>query len=171
MSVVGPFEEVYTELRRLAARRLATEKPGQTLSATALVHEAWLRLARSSVEWRDKTHFMRTAATAMRRILVDRARAKLADKRGGNERFSELPDVARPTPSADVLAIDAALEKFAIVKPGHAKLVELRFFMGLSGEEAANVLAISPATADRMWRFARAWLQTEIEDGGGAAAR
>lgn len=169
MSVAGPFEEVYTELRRLAARKLAAETPGQTLSATALVHEAWLRLADASVEWRDKTHFLRTAATAMRRILVDRARAKLTDKRGAGVHLAALTEVAEPLPSTDVLAVDAALEKLTLVKREHAKLVELRFFVGLTGDEAANVLGISPATADRMWRFARAWLQTEIEDTGPAA--
>jgi RNA polymerase sigma factor (TIGR02999 family) len=153
---------VYDELRKLAAARLAAESPGHTLDATALVHEAWLKLADASVEWQDRTHFLRTAATAMRRILVDRARAKLTTKRDGGQRV-ELPDLAAPLPDEQLLALDKALTKFAATKPDHARLVELRFFAGLSGDEAAEALAVSPATADRMWRFARAWLQIELK--------
>lgn len=162
MNEPGPMADVYAELRRLAAKKLAAEEPGQTLSATALVHEAWVRLAEASVEWKDKTHYLRTAATAMRRILVDRARAKLAVKRGEGLKRESLQDVPIDEPRFDVLSMDAALEKMAAIKPDHAKLVEMRFFAGLSGDEAASALGISPATADRMWRYARAWLEVEL---------
>ena len=164
---MGPAELlplVYDELRRLAAAKLAGERPGQTLDATGLVHEAWLKLAGASVEWQDRSHFLRTAATAMRRILVDRARAKLAGKRDGGGR-AELPDLAEPLRDDRLLALDEALDRLAQVKPDHARLVELRFFAGLSGDEAAAALGVSAATADRMWRYARAWLQVELGDG------
>jgi RNA polymerase sigma factor (TIGR02999 family) len=154
---------VYDELRRLAAAKLASENPGQTLDATALVHEVWLRLEGASVEWQDRSHFLRTAATAMRRILVDRARARHAARRDGGARV-ELPDVSAPLPDDQLLALDGALERLAQVKPDHARLVELRFFAGLKGDEAATSLGVSPATADRMWRYARAWLQVELTD-------
>ena len=155
--------QVYDELRKLATAKLAAEQPGQTLDATALVHEAWLRLAEASVEWQDRTHYLRTAATAMRRILVDRARAKVAAKRGGAARRVELEDVAGPDRDGELLALDAALVKLAVEKPDHAKLIELRYFAGLSGDEAAAALGVSPATADRRWRFVRAWLQIELQ--------
>jgi RNA polymerase sigma factor (TIGR02999 family) len=156
---------VYDELRKLAAVKLASENAGQTLDATALVHEAWLRLANASVEWQDRSHFLRTAATAMRRVLVDHARARHAAKRDGGQRV-ELPDVAAPPADEQLLALDAALERLALVKPDHARLVELRFFAGLTGDEAAAVLGVSPATADRTWRYARAWLQVELSQKG-----
>jgi RNA polymerase sigma factor (TIGR02999 family) len=155
---------VYDELRRLAAAKLARESDGHTLDATALVHEAWLKLADASVEWRDRTHFLRTAATAMRRILVDRARAKLTAKRDGGPRV-ELPDIAAPLPDEKLLVLDDSLTKLAGIKPDHVRLVELRFFAGLTNEEAAEALEVSSATAERMWRFARAWLQLEIQRG------
>ena len=154
--------QVYDQLRKLAAAKLAAEQPGQTLDATALVHEAWLKLAEVSIEWQDRTHYLRTAATAMRRILVDRARAKLAAKRGGDAVKVDLPDIAAPLPDAELLALDETLTRFAEVKPDHAKLIELRFFAGMSGSEAAAALGISPATADRMWRYAKAWLGVEL---------
>ena len=153
---------VYDQLRRLAAAKLAAELPGQTLDATALVHEAWLKLAEASIEWQDRTHYLRTAATAMRRILVDRARAKLAAKRGGDAVKVDLPDIAAPLPDAELLALDETLTRFAETKPDHAKLIELRFFAGMSGNESAAALGISPATADRMWRYAKAWLGVEL---------
>ena len=164
----APVAEVYAELRRLAAKKLGAESPGQTLSATALVHEAWLRLAAASVEWQDKTHYLRAAATAMRRILVDRARAKLAGKRGGGAGRVDLADIAASPPQSatKLVSIDVALEKLAADKPEHSKLVELRFFAGLSGDAAAAALGVSPATADRMWRYTRAWLEVELEDQG-----
>lgn len=153
--------QVYNELRKLAAAKVAAEKPGYTLNATALVHEAWLKLADASVDWQDPSHFLRAAATAMRRILVDRARAKQTAKRAGGQRV-ELADVPAPVPDDELLTLDAALEKLAAIKPDHARLVELRYFAGGTGDEAAAALGVSPATADRMWRFARAWLQIEM---------
>ncbi len=155
------WTKVYTELRRIASVKIASEKPDQTLNATGLVHEAWLKLASASVEWRDRTHFIRTAANAMRRILVDRARAKLAAKRDGG-RPVQLSEVAAPIPSAELINLDVALDKLLETKPDHARLIELRYFGGLSGDEAAHALNISPATADRMWRYAKAWLQIEL---------
>lgn len=155
------FPQVYDELRRLAAVKLAGENAGQTLDATALVHEAWLRLAGASVEWQDRSHFFRTAATAMRRVLVDRARAKECDKRGGGADRVVMPELAAPMPDSRLIALDAALTQLAATKPDHAKLIELRYFAGLSGDDAAAVLGVSPATADRMWRYARAWLRIE----------
>lgn len=152
---------VYDELRKLAAAKLAAEQPGQTLDATALVHEAWLKLANASIDWQDRTHFFRTAATAMRRILVDRARAKLTAKRNGGQRV-ELPDIAAPLPDKQLLALDESLTKLAAIKPDHAMLIELRFFAGLTGDQTAEALGVSPATADRMWRYARAWLQVDF---------
>ncbi|MEI6232096.1 MAG: ECF-type sigma factor [Alphaproteobacteria bacterium] len=163
-SLMSPDEQwskIYTELRRVASAKIASEKPDQTLNATGLVHEAWLKLADASVEWRDRTHFIRVAANAMRRILVDRARAKLAAKRDGG-RPVQLSEVSAPIPSAELIALDEALEKLASAKPDHARLIELRYFGGLSGDEAANALNISPATADRMWRYAKAWLKIEL---------
>ncbi len=156
---------VYDELRKLAAAKLLAEQPGYTLDATALVHEAWLRLANASVDWQDRSHFMRTAATAMRRILVDRARAKLTAKRDEGRRV-EISDVPAPLPDEELISLGDALEKLASVKPDHALLVELRFFGGLTGDEAAATLGVSSATADRMWRFARAWLQVEMTASG-----
>lgn len=153
---------VYDQLRRLAAAKLAQEKPGYTLDATALVHEAWLKLADASVEWRDRTHYFRTAATAMRRILVDRARAKLTAKRAGGERI-ELADFPAPLPDAALLALDAALEKLARTKPDHAELIELRYFAGMTVGEAASALGSSSSTAERMWRYAKAWLSVEMQ--------
>jgi RNA polymerase sigma factor (TIGR02999 family) len=161
---MGPDEQwtkIYTELRRVASAKIVNEKPDQTLNATGLVHEAWLKLADASVEWRDRTHFIRTAANAMRRILVDRARAKLAAKRGAG-RPVQLSEIPVPIPGAELIALDEALEKLAAAKPDHARLIELRYFGGLTGDEAANALGISAASADRMWRYARAWLQLEL---------
>jgi len=155
--------QVYDELRKLAAVKLAGEQPGNTLDATALVNEAWLRLADASIEYADRSHFLRVAANAMRRILVDAARAKLCDKRGGGARRVELPDFAAPLPDQRVVDLDEALSRLAETKPGHANLIELRYFAGLSGDDAAAALGISPATADRMWRYARAWLQLELQ--------
>jgi RNA polymerase sigma factor (TIGR02999 family) len=158
---------VYDELRRLAAQKLAHEKPGQTLDATALVHEAYLRLLGDESERRftDRQHFFRMAATAMRRILIDRARRKRTRKHGGGQQRQELDAVAAPQPDEELLAIDAALEKLAACDPLKAKLVELRFFAGLTGAQAAEVLGIAPATADRWWSYARAWLQAEMQGG------
>jgi RNA polymerase sigma factor (TIGR02999 family) len=158
---------VYDELRALAAARLAAEAPGHTLDATALVHEAYLRLVGPAGErrWADGQHFFAAAATAMRRILVDHARAKRARKRGGGAQRESLDALPAPQPDEELLALDEALAKLADRDPIKAKLVELRYFAGLTGEQAAAALGISPTTADRYWAFARAWLQAEVRGG------
>ena len=153
---------VYDELRKLAAQKLAQEKPGQTFQATALVHEAYLRLVEpeGARRWNGRTHFFRAAAEAMRHILVDRARQKQSQKRGGDWRQVDLEaaiEVAQD-PQDDVLALHEALEQLARHDPLKAELVQLRFFAGLSVEEATQVLQISRATADRYWRYAKTWL-------------
>jgi RNA polymerase sigma factor (TIGR02999 family) len=155
---------VYDELRRLAARKMELEQPGQTLQPTALVHEAFLRLVGSSMPhaYQDRRHFFAAAATAMRRILVDTARARNSQKRGGQLNRQPLDDVAAPVPDDELVSLDAALSKLALQDPLKAQLVELRYFGGLSGDQAASVLGISPSTADRHWTFVRAWLQTEV---------
>jgi RNA polymerase sigma factor (TIGR02999 family) len=155
------WETVYADLRRLAAAKLASQPAGQTLNATGLVHEAWLKLEKASFDAAGRTHFFRVAAAAMRQILVDAARAKGAVKRAG--RRVSVPDVAGPMADDVVLAVDEVLAKLAAEKPEYAELVELRFFGGLTGEEAALALGVSPATADRMWRYARAWLAVELD--------
>ncbi len=160
---------VYDELRRLAAQKLAQEKPGHTLQATALVHEAYLRLVDGGKgqEWHGRAHFFAAAAEAMRRILVESARRKRRLKHGGGrERQELLPDgIAAPAPDEDLLALDAALARFAVGYPLQAQLVELRYFAGLTGDEAARLLGMSPSTADRHWVFARAWLRRELQRG------
>ena len=158
---------VYDELRKLAAQKLAHEKPGQTLQATALVHEAYLRLVGGDSPrlYRDRRHFFAAAANAMRRILVDQARRKRSRKRGGGAEREELPELVAPEPDAELLALDEALEKLAALDPAKAKLVELRYFAGLTGDQVAEVLGISPSTADRYWAYARAWLQAEVRGG------
>jgi RNA polymerase sigma factor (TIGR02999 family) len=155
---------VYDELRQLAAQKLAAEKPGQTLQPTALVHEAYLRVAGPGVPraYKDRGHFFAAAAAAMRRILIDSARRKQAQKRGGGLQREPLDAVAAPEPDEELLALDEALEKLAAQDPQKARLVELRYFAGLTGEQAAEVLGISPTTADRHWAYARAWLQAEV---------
>jgi RNA polymerase sigma factor (TIGR02999 family) len=159
---------VYDELRRLAAAKLAHEKPGQSLQPTALVHEAYLRLVgdgNESHRFKDRGHFFAAAATAMRRILIDSARRKRAQKRGGGQQRQELDAVAAPEPDQDLLALDEALAKLARQDPVKAQLVELRYFAGLTGGQAAEVLGISPTTADRHWAYARAWLRAEVRGG------
>jgi RNA polymerase sigma factor (TIGR02999 family) len=155
---------VYDELRRLAARKLAREKPGQTLQPTALVHEAYLRLfgQGQAPSLQDRGHFFAAAAAAMRRILIDNARRKLTRKRGGGRKRQPLDAVAAPQADEELLALDEALKKLAATDPAKARLVELRYFAGLTGEQAAEVLGISPTTADRHWAYARAWLQAEV---------
>ncbi len=156
---------VYDELRRLAAQKMSQESPGQTLQATALVHEAYMRLVgtENHRSYRNRSHFFAVAATAIRRILVDAARAKLAKKRGGERQREALNDVAVPSSDEDeVLALDAALRKLAVVDPLKSQLVELRYFAGLTGDQAAEALGLSPSAADRQWAFARAWLQVEV---------
>jgi RNA polymerase sigma factor (TIGR02999 family) len=157
---------VYDELRKLAAVRMAAIPPGQTLQATALVHEAWLRLAGStSQEWEGRGHFFAAAAEAMRRILVDRARQKSAQKRGGQITHINLDDVDVALGSDDdaVLALDEALVRYARKDPDGAELVKLRFFVGLSNQEAAALLGIPERSAKRTWAYARAWLYREIQ--------
>jgi RNA polymerase sigma factor (TIGR02999 family) len=163
---------VYDELRRLAAHKLAQEKPGQTLQATALVHEAYLRLVGpgEARQFQGRGHFLAAAAEAMRRLLVDSARRKLRDKRGGGRPRVEL-DEAVPSPPAEaegLLALDEALSKLAAEDPEAAGLVQLRYFAGLSVEEAADALGLSRAGAYRHWAFARAWLLQELAGGGPA---
>jgi RNA polymerase sigma factor (TIGR02999 family) len=158
---------VYGALRRLAADKLAREASGQTLDATALVHEAYLRLVGhdDSRRWKDRGHFFAAAAQTMRHILVDNARRKRAQKRGASFRRQPLEALAAPEIDVEVLALDEALCKLAEADPIKARLVELRYFAGLSGEQAAKVLDISPATADRHWAYARAWLRNEVRGG------
>jgi RNA polymerase sigma factor (TIGR02999 family) len=160
---------VYEELRKLAAQRLAQEKPGQTLQATALVHEAYLRLVdvEKAQHWNSRGHFFAAAAEAMRRILVDSARRKRRPKHGGGRRRVAV-DEAHPAadPGDDLLAIDEALNRLAAEEPVKADLVKLRYFAGLSLEEAAACLGISPATAKRYWAVARAWLFAALSEPG-----
>jgi RNA polymerase sigma factor (TIGR02999 family) len=157
---------VYDELRNLAAAKLAQEKPGQTLQATALVHEAYLRLvdAETVQRWNSRGHFFAAAAEAMRRILIDSARKKQRPKHGGDRRRLELGELAlAPDDRAeDLLALDEALSKLAEQEPIKAELVKLRYFAGLSLEQAAVCLGISPATAKRYWAVARAWLYAAL---------
>jgi RNA polymerase sigma factor (TIGR02999 family) len=157
---------VYDELRRLAAQRLAHEKPGQTLQATALVHEAYLRLVGPDParNWDSRGHFFAAAAEAMRRILVENARRKQARKHGGDQRRADLDLDALivPEPEMDLLALDAALDRLAARDPQKARLVELRYFAGLTGDQTAAVLGISPSGVDRQWTYTRAWLRREL---------
>ena len=160
---------VYDELRKLAAAKLAQEKPGQTLQATALVHEVYLRLlgpAEVEQQWSNRGHFFAAAAEAMRRILVEQARHKGRLKRGGERQRVDLDSacVVSEPPSLDLLALDEALSKLAVDEPAKAELVKLRFFGGLTMPEAAAALGISLATAERYWTFARSWLYAEMTD-------
>jgi RNA polymerase sigma-70 factor (ECF subfamily) len=167
--------QVYDELRRLAANYLRHERPGQTLQATALVHEAFLRLSKEKNQpWKNRTHFLAIAALSMRQILVQRARARNAEKRGGEDAQRITLDESVLSASAqgatagqgaegvDVLQLDAALEKLAALDEQQAKIVELRYFGGLTVEETAEALDISPATVKRHWTLARAFLKREL---------
>jgi RNA polymerase sigma factor (TIGR02999 family) len=159
---------VYDELRRLAAHKLAQETPGQTLQPTALVHEAYLRLVDqgSGQPWDSRGHFYAAAAEAMRRILVESARRKQAVKHGGGRRRVPLEEFHRVAESPeDLLDLDEALSGFAAEEPDKARLVQLRFFAGLSTADAAAALGISVATAERWWTFARVWLYSELQGG------
>ena len=163
---------VYEELRKLAAQRLAQEKAGQTLQATALVHEAYVRLVDGdkAQHWTSRGHFFAAAAEAMRRILVENARRKNALRRGGDRQRLDL-DLAEPEApplSDDLLALDQALEKLAAKDPGKAEVVKLRYFAGLTMEQTAESLGISLATANRWWSYARAWLHQEISGSEGS---
>jgi RNA polymerase sigma factor (TIGR02999 family) len=157
---------VYDELRRLAAQRLAKEAPGQTLQATALVHEAYLRLVGADPDqpWNGRGHFFGAAAQAMRRILVENARRRSRFKRGGDRARIDLDaaEPAAPQTDQDLLALDEALEQLALKDPVKAELVGLRIFAGLTLAQAAEILGLSTSTADRYWAYARAWLRVEI---------
>jgi RNA polymerase sigma factor (TIGR02999 family) len=166
---------VYDELRKLAAQRMAREKPGQTLQATGLVHEAYVRLVDvdKAQHWNSRGHFYGAAAEAMRRILIDRARQRNRVKHGGDRRRVDLDEACslEYAPLEDLLALDEALAKLDARAPAKAALVKLRYFAGLSLDEAAQTMGVSLATAKRYWTYARAWLYSEVnseEDGGSA---
>ena len=159
---------VYEELRRLAAQKMAREKSGQTIQATALVHEAYIRLVGSQKQnWNSRTNFFVAAAEAMRRILIENARRKQRLKRGGDQEKLHLDDVelAVEEPAEDVVALDEALEKLSSEDPVKANLVKLRYFAGLTTKQAADMLGISQATAERYWSYARVWLFHELKKG------
>ena len=163
---------VYDELRQLASRQLAREQPGHTLVATALVHEAYLRLLGGGKQsWDNRRHFFAAAAEAMRRILVDSARRKAAQKRGGRLARAELNDgcAGDAIPDEELVAVDEAVDRLAAVDEQAAALVKLRYFGGLTINETASVLRVSPRTADRLWAYARAWLIKEICDENAAS--
>jgi RNA polymerase sigma factor (TIGR02999 family) len=157
---------VYEELRKLAAAKMAQEKPGQTLQATALVNEAYLRLVdtEKTQKWDSRGHFFAAAATAMRHILVEEARRKKRLKRGGNQQRIELDclQLTSEVPSDQLLALDEAISKFELEDPEKAKVVQMRFFVGMNHEEVGKTLGISAVTARRHWRYARAWLRGEM---------
>jgi len=157
---------VYDELRRLAAQKMANEKPGQTLQATALVHEAWLKLAGSNQQqWRDRRHFFGAAAEAMRRILIDRARKRNRTRHGHGLARVDLQqiEIAETANDQQLLVVDEALRKLAAESPERAELVKLRYFVGMSIPDAAQALGISEATAKRQWNYVRLWLFKEIQ--------
>lgn len=158
---------VYSELRRLAAHRMSNEAAGQTLQPTALVHEAWLRLVGndSQAQFQNQAHFFGAAAEAMRRILIDRARRKQAQRHGGGQQRLDVDEVEIPAPANDeeLLAVNDALDRFAAVDAQKAELVKLRYFVGMTIDEAASVLGVSEPTAKRWWAYARAWLFREIQ--------
>jgi RNA polymerase sigma factor (TIGR02999 family) len=159
---------IYDELRKLAAARLAQEQPGQTLQATALVHEAYLRLVggQSDQQWDGRSHFFAAAAEAMRRIIVERARAKATCKRGGSQRRLDIDEIplSAAEPTDELLALDEALSLLEKHDAQAAALVKLRFFAGLSHQDAAAALGISRRAADRLWALARAWLYQQVAD-------
>ncbi len=162
---------VYEELRRLAAHKMANEAAGQTLQPTALVHEAWLRLVgNENQKWDGRAHFFAAAAEAMRRILIDRARRKRAIRHGGDQQRVDIQevDVASAADDDQVLAVSEALDKLAVEHKVEAELVKLRYFVGMTNEEAAEVLGISPRSAKYYWTHARAWLYGEIRREGKA---
>lgn len=160
---------LYVELRKLAAAKLAREAPGQTLQATALVHEAWLRLGGDQQpNWQNRAHFLGAAAEAMRRVLLDRIRAKRREKRGGNRERIDLEAVRLATedPDETVLAVNEVLDRFAQIDPEKAEVVKLRYFVGMNHDEIAEVLGVSEVTVRRYWTLARAWLYAELKNRG-----
>ena len=172
-SVNSLLPVVYQELRRLAANYLRRERPGQTLQPTALVHEAYMRLMKDKPgRWQNRAHFCAIAAHSMRQILIERARARGAQKRGGARQRVTLDERLVPggEQSIDLLALDEALERLAAIDPDQARLVELRFFGGLTVEETAEAMEISPATVKREWTMARAWLYQAISGARDAPA-
>jgi RNA polymerase sigma factor (TIGR02999 family) len=162
---------VYDELRKLAAQKLAQEKPGQTLEATALVHEVYLRLVETdkAQHWESRGHFFAAAAEAMRRVLIDNARRRRSQRRGGEAQRRSLEGLETASPASDdeLLAVNDALERLHKIAPSKAELVKLRYFGGLTIPEAAQALGISTTTANRYWAYARAWLHEELAAGGG----
>jgi RNA polymerase sigma factor (TIGR02999 family) len=159
---------VYSELRKLAASKMANEQPNQTLQPTALVHEAWLRLTgNENVKWNGRAHFFGAAAEAMRRILIDNARRKQALRHGGGKRRLDVQDIeiAAPAKEDELLAVNEALEVLATVDKPKAEVVKLHYFVGMTMEECAGVLGISVPTARRWWNYARAWLFQKIQSG------
>ncbi len=170
---LGAFDRlmpmVYDELRRLAHRYMRRVPEGQTLQTTALVHEAYLRLVgQGDVDWQNRAHFFAVCAQVMRSLLVDRARSRYAIKRGGGLRQVELEDAGAKSPSQDekVMALDEALERLAAIDPRKSRIVEMRYFGGMSVEETAQVLDVSPITIKREWSKARAWLYREMQQSG-----
>ena len=160
------FPLVYEELRKLAAQHMANEKPGQTLQATALVHEAFVRIVGQddAIAFANRRHFFAAAAEAMRRVLVDTARRRLSEKRGGERRGSiEVDQISSPEASEDLVALHEALDMLNAMRPEVAELVKLRYFAGLTGKEAAECLGVAPRTADNYWAYAKAFLLKEIE--------
>lgn len=161
------LDVVYDELRRQARSCMAREQPGHTLQGTALVHEVYLRLFEniSTTKWQSRAHFFGAVAEVMRRVLVDRARSKLTQKRGGmmNNVQVDFANIAAPTGTEQVLAISEALDKLATTAPAAAELVKLRFFVGYTIAEAAELMSISPRKADRLWVYAKAWLSMELK--------
>jgi RNA polymerase sigma factor (TIGR02999 family) len=159
------FELIYGELRRIAGARMQSERPDHTLSATALVHEAYLRLSGTDETFANRTHFLAVAARAMRHILVDHARARRAAKRGGAaEEFSlEGEDVAAPQSDEELLMLDDALARLAAMSPRQSRVIELRYFAGLTEEEVASVLGVTRRTVNRDWSMARAWLHGQLK--------
>jgi RNA polymerase sigma factor (TIGR02999 family) len=158
---------VYQELRRMAAHKMSAEPAGHTLQATALVHEAWLKLVDvPSQSWQNRAHFFGAAAESMRRILIDRARRKHTHRRGSGALHLDLDnlEIAHPLPDERLLALNEALDRFSLREPRQAELIKLRYFAGLKIEEAADVLGISEATAKRWWAYARAWLYSELTE-------
>ena len=161
---------VYNELRRMAAHKMASERPGHTLQPTALVHEAWLALVDSrSQSWQNRAHFFGAAAEAMRRILIARARRKNRQRRGSGAAHVDVDEleIASPAPDDQLLALNDALDRFVELEPQQAELVKLRYFVGLKIDEAAEVLGISNATAKRWWAYSRAWLFDQIHSPSG----
>jgi RNA polymerase sigma factor (TIGR02999 family) len=163
------YDQVYAELRAIAASKMASERDGHTLQPTALVNEAYLRMASSNgSKFENRAHFFAAAAEAMRRILIERARRRLAAKRGGGVQAVSLDELELPSPATSddqLLAMDDALQKFAAVDPRKAELVKLRYFVGMTFEETAAALGIAVPTAKQWWVFARAWLAVEMRSG------